>query len=787
VEREFRLNSFEQDAQSLHYAQSSDPQLLKLKLQLSIELAPPNWRRALRRFSQQLQAGLSWNESIARSKPGRELRSHLRAAAVCADPMDTLTELLRCTGRSTSLASAIQPLWYPVCMLIGTFAVTSAFAWVGSHSMVGIEWYSWISGKQTNGISQLFQTNWDRSVATAIMFAWLLLIAVVIRLLASTLTRLSLALQLPFVGKLVAWSMFRDLFSRYEVFLRSGISDLQAAQALVTLCEGQLLAIPASGLQQRIASGQMMDQAVRGSMLCDEFLWPAAEIFRPEHSPSQSQGGTLQNIQGLVQLANQLFEQRSDSLCRVANRVAILLILCMYCRLGIDISIVVASGLSLLRPIGSSINSMNWSVLFPIGVVNFVFCAALFPARRIGKPTRVASLIQLFAWTLLGVSIVGISSRLNVTDFIYAVPVCMALVALRTNGNVCKRSAANQALILSGSDVDLRKAIAKRLIQVHRGQVRRRSHRFLELTNLDVGFNEAARRSKLVREPHERWLIGLIVRFGEMQETRKILGCNSPWFECTQRLSERANAFKWMAALFVVSSGYLVSLQLFAIFPMMRRMLSEFGIDDSHAGELGRSSLVGSNGAVDFLLMEIRDPLTSWYGVPLLCLFVSPILFVFLLQTCRPFHTMIVAWWMRPIYRAWTLRGISEAMATERNIVTLLQSCSDIHPVSAIRKQLSRLVTGIESGMSVPKSMVQSRLIRGSQQSLVALAKEPQQLAWTLGQIAERNFHRWIGWYALLLDLLSVAIILSMAFMVGYLACIVFKVLTAVVMFTPFA
>jgi type II secretory pathway component PulF len=340
--------------------------------------------------------------------------------------------------------------------------------------------------------------------------------------------------------------------------------------------------------------------------------------------------------------------------------------------------------------------------------------------------------------------------------------------------------------MLSGSDVAMRSAIAKRLTQVHRGQVRRRSLRFLELSNQGVRFDEAIRRSKLVREPHERWLVGLIMRFGDLQETQKIIACKSPWFECIQRLSERANALKWMSVVFTVSLGYLAILQLGFIFPMMSRTLNEFEMGDSDAARLVREDAILSHETSYLLYLEISDPLTSLFGVSLLCLLISPVLLVFLLQTCRPFHTLFISWWMRPVYRAWTLRGIGEALSTDRNLVKVMRASSEIHPVRKIQKQLSTLATNLENGMNIQGAFVQSRLIRRSQRSLLALAKEPQQLAWTVRQIAERNFHRWIEWYSIWIDLLSIAIILSMALSVGYLAYIVFKVLASMILLFPF-
>ena len=748
-------------------------EIVSLKLQLAAELAPAQWARPLTRFSNQLNEGKLWPDAVALAKAPRALKHLLLAVSYCPDPLETLCQWLRLNRNNKTLLQALRPLLYPCLLLLGTFLVTSAMAWVGAVLTAGSEWIDWSTGRTDNLFARLFSSHWTRSLGAMSLMGWLILVGLIVYFLGSPLTRLSVAIDLPAFGKLIRWQLFRDLHQSLSLFLSSGISAEKAGQAVVECYRGSLLAIPAAGIAKRIHDGQSMDRVICNSTLCDEFLGPAAQ------SLVRSQEQTSQGIQGLANLANQLFEQRGAALSQIANRIGLLLVLCMYAKFGADVAMATKGMFGSIRELEFVGTSENWFVFLPLAIVNFIFLNSMFSPKRSGSQSGIASTIRLFEGVCLAMALIGLTLRMTSADLIYLFPVALAVLALRANNRAMNRFAAASSLMLGAKTPGMSEWIATHLIDNCRGQLRRRVKRFSRLIENGTSFGIAIARSKLVTDHHESWVVALLSRFGNLPESHKILLTSSPWSQSSTQLVQRINLLKWMVLVFSFSTFFVVVFQLGAVWPTYKVFLQDAGI--SRVESMERLHAYSDSAFEWFMAIEDIFYMSAYNQALLLSTAVGPALLTFLICMLPFVRRWFLDLFLSPLYRAWTLRGISEVLLSEPQLVHVLNESSRMHPLAMHRYRLSKLSRDIQVGVSVPNAFARSKMIGRSQRGLLELANQPSQLAWALHQIADRNFFRWIERYSMCLDILMLLIVIATALVIGYFGYVQFQVLSSII------
>jgi len=756
--------------------QSAEQSVEQLKLQLASELAPARWRLPLNRFSKRLDSGLGWAESIKLARLPKSLKHLLHSVSCCPDPVQTLSDLLRSKRGSRTVAKSLVPLVYPISVLVATFLLTSLVAWIGWSQLKNVEWVDWTRGSRViDAIPRLFQSQLARSSAAAAIAGWLLLVVLIVMGLAPPWMQLSLRLHLPFVGKLIRWSMLRDLLNTLAILLRTGISTDKALEALVASVQGSHLVIPAKGLQKRIGDGQSLEQAIRNSMLCDEFLRPATQRLLDAHHDTPAK------VQELASLANRLFEQRASALSSTTTRVCLLLVLCMYARVAVDVCL-------LLQGISGSFASLDfygssdhWFLLLPIAVVNFLFLHSMFRLNQSKPNTGIVSVIRLFATTCLAIALIGLSMRCTVVDLIYLIPLSMAVAAMRKNNSEMGYFAAAQTLLSGAGQQSSAGRIANELIAESSGGIRRRVRKFAKLTSNGASCESAFSRSRLVVENQQRWLVALIARFDKMEESKSILAMQSPWSDPARRVLERVNGLKWMSLVFTIGIVFLIAMTLLSFLPTVKQLMLEFGIQDPAFAALNQVNLDSSfmERILMFVLYELTEPFYSTSAA----LFLAGAFLLFAFITWTPgLKPWIIGLWMAPANRAWTLRGIGEALESDFRINHVLVESSKIHPIARQRTNLRLIAKDLEKGISVQEAFAKRKMIRSSQRGLLSLAKEPVQLAWVLRQIAARNYFFWMEWYLLVIDLMTVSIVVLAAAIIGVLAYAEFYLLASLIM-----
>ena len=521
-------------------------------------------------------------------------------------------------------------------------------------------------------------------------------------------------------------------------------------------------------------SGQPIEQAIWNSVLCDEFLGPASRSLQ------RSEEQTSSGLQSLSTLANQLFEQRMSALSQVANRVGLLLVLCMYMRIAVDVILEVQSiDGSLSQFFEFQGASENWFLLLPLAVVNFVFLNSMFHPKRRGTRSGVTSIIKLFAATCLAIALIGLALRLTLADLLYLIPLSMAVMAMRANKRLVNRFAATSALMFGTNRPGMPEWIAKNLIDENSGQLRRCVQRFSGSMGSGVPFETAITRSRLVTDHHERWLVAILSRFGNLPESQSILSLCSPWSDAFIRLMQRLNVLKWMVFVFF----FCILFELVSLWTWFLLMF-EFGVSDLGAIRVLQKNLVFTfslSSLNEFIFLEIADPWTSNWGMKILCIPLIPFLFLLLLNLFPFLKRRFLDLFLTPVYRAWTLRGISEILKSDSRMVYVLRESSQIHPMRMVRSKLALIANQVENGLSIQEAFARSGMMRRSQRGLVVLAKEPRQLAWTLRQIAERNFFRWMEWYSMCIDMAALLLMLLTATFVGAFAYVQFQLLAHVI------
>lgn len=756
-------------------AVSATREIESLKLDLAVELAPHSWHRQLRRFAKHILSGKAWDDAVQNAISSRQLQGMLKAIRLCPDPIETLCELLRAKRSRTTFSHAVKPLIYPAMLLIATFIITSGMSWVGVWSTRGLEWIDWRSGRKEDLISRLFLSQWLRSVGTVSLVGWLTFVAAIVLLLGAPLTKLNICIKLPVFGKLIRFSMFRDLLQSFATFLASGVSTEKALTALEECYRGTLLGIPARGLGRRIRSGLPMDQAIHDSVLCDSTLRPAAR------SLMSAEDQTSLGLQSLASLANHLFEQQRSTLNQVGRRVGFLLVVCMFIRIGVDVALEMQAIDWTTKEFEFYGFSENWMLLFPLAVVNFIFLNSMFPSSR-NETQGIKSFIKLLSATFLIVALVGMTVRLTFADLLYLAPLTMAIVALRANHKAMNRYAATSSLVFGANRHLMTERIADDLVADNTGQVRRRVKKFSSLLKNGASFGTAISRSRLVTDHHERWLVALVTGFRNMSESQSILSQRSPWSQLSIGLRQRMNAIKWTSLVFSICLWFFAIFEFFFMWHVTSTVLLEFGLSDEFRQNVFPIVSSTNNSSVNNELLalirqELSDPTSILFAVILF----MPVVLLLIANQLTFLKRWVVDFWMGPIYRAWTLRGISEVLQSDERLVYVLRESSKIHPLNGLRHRIARLAGSIESGMPVQDAFYRSGLICRSQRGLLALAKKPNQFAWTLRQIADRNFFRWIEWYSMCMDVFALLLVLVTAGIVGFFAYIQFQLFAYVI------
>jgi len=449
----------------------------------------------------------------------------------------------------------------------------------------------------------------------------------------------------------------------------------------------------------------------------------------------------------------------------------------MYMRIFVDVALAlqgIAGTITQFEFLGAS---ENWFLLLPLAVVNFVFLNSMFHMKSGGASSGISSVIKLFAGTCLAIALIGLALRLTIADLLYLVPMTMAVVAMRANKRSANRFAATSALMFGANRPGMPEWIAKNLIDENSGQVRRRVRKFSGLMEKGVPFETAITRSRLVLDQHEQWLVALVTRFENMPESKSILSLRSPWSESSIRFFQRLNALKWMLFVFFFS----VFLEMGLMWPMFR-LMSEFGVAESGAYRILDKNLSFSFRLSEFMFRELVYPWSSDWGMIILCIPFFPLLFVLLLNLLPVLKRRLRDLFMAPVYRAWTLRGISEILKSDSRLVHVLKESSQIHPLRSHRSKLALIAKNVEDGFSVQDAFARSGMIRQSQRGLLVLAKSPSQLAWSLRQIADRNFFRWMEWYSMCIDVIALLLVLLTATFVGAFAYVQFHVIASIIL-----
>jgi type II secretory pathway component PulF len=353
----------------------------------------------------------------------------------------------------------------------------------------------------------------------------------------------------------------------------------------------------------------------------------------------------------------------------------------------------------------------------------------------------------------------------------------MMAFALRRDQLQTKRFAAAQALVSCKGNAEHANQIADMLIGCNTGGIRRRVRAFKRALASGATHSLSLTRSRLVADNHHRWLLAMRDHFGSLPESESILHLQSPWTALSDKLLQRLTALKWLCIIAAVG----VVGQIIFVWPTLAKIAKEFDIESSNSTllRLGNWDAWLEGRVVNFILYEMFDPLYSFWGSMIWLL----ILLAFLGFQFVPFlKTWVVSLFMRPACRAWTLRGIGEALTADQRLNMVLSQSIQTHPIQKIRNQLTTLVEQLDRGVSLPDAFAKSKLIRSSQRSFLKLATDPKQLAWSMSQLASRNYFRWMERYLMLADVLMVLVVLVSATVIAFLAYAEFSFLTSLIM-----
>ncbi|MCA9192477.1 MAG: hypothetical protein KDB03_11970 [Planctomycetales bacterium] len=265
-----------------------------LKLELAKQYAPRKAKAGIRQIALNLQQGGCLESAISSQLQVLpiETAALFRQSLVLNDPAQFLLNAFRQEYACRQVRNRfLLCLLYPACLLIAALVI-SAFLNGALTSMLGLLTTefdefggSWL---QSNLRAQSMV---DEQLAIMIgclgILAWLAVAILLLVLIAPRWAVLAVVGGVPLIGRPLRWLQLYNLLGRMSLLANEGCEGTSATQFLTKSYTGGQLMPVARKLEQRIANGMLLGQALCHSTLADSICAPMLLSLDNSHSPDQ--------------------------------------------------------------------------------------------------------------------------------------------------------------------------------------------------------------------------------------------------------------------------------------------------------------------------------------------------------------------------------------------------------------------------------------------------------------------------------------------------------------------
>lgn len=255
--------------------------LLTLQLQLAEQLAPWSWRSSLKAVRQKLESGLDLESACAQglSRAPSELKNLMQAALQVPSPMELLVESLRLREDvRQGWRELVAVLIYPCVLFVIAVIVALAF----SSVMKNMVYFDWIEDFGLSGAEFVTTNLTDQHQAIlglALMTLWTVVVLLSVYFLGPRWGSVAVMGGMFVIGKPIRWVCLQELLGRLHLFVRQGLSPVDAADATAASFLHSRNEVVARAIAERIRSGMPLGESFSCSSLADGICRPSLHLL----------------------------------------------------------------------------------------------------------------------------------------------------------------------------------------------------------------------------------------------------------------------------------------------------------------------------------------------------------------------------------------------------------------------------------------------------------------------------------------------------------------------------
>ncbi|GAB5405883.1 MAG: hypothetical protein Aurels2KO_41140 [Aureliella sp.] len=265
---------------------SGDSSLDVLHLRLARQIAPARWKRPLLALVVQLQAGVTLEAAVEKTRIGmpRELQRLVQAAMSVPNPTHLVLEAVRVRQRTRrSWREFSLATMYPLCL----FMIAVVMAVIFNISVSGMMSFSFLDDFGMSAADMVHAQIDDQTQATmglAIATFWFAGVLLTIRIVGPPWAWTSVIGGLIIVGKPLRWISLEELLHRYRLFSGQGLDTLTAVNAAAASLGQSGQSVVAERVARQVMSGQLLGDAIGDSLLSDGMTRPIVRFVDTDSS-----------------------------------------------------------------------------------------------------------------------------------------------------------------------------------------------------------------------------------------------------------------------------------------------------------------------------------------------------------------------------------------------------------------------------------------------------------------------------------------------------------------------
>ncbi len=403
----------------------------------------------------------------------------------------------------------------------------------------------------------------------------------------------------------------------------------------------------------------------------------------------------------------------------------------------------------------------NLVLFFPLAVTIFIASRISAGWAVSNHRSRLGSAIVTVIKLMLVFAVVGLCCRNSITSTIWLLLAGGSLTLIAIKNRELKRSAFMLTLFHCAHDAEQVHSIAASFHEENTGWLKRRCRRLLRALPRVNNWGRAVEIANLVRGPRNILALRVLCQLGKPGLVRRTMMRGESLESLIDTLLGR------LFTLFGFIFGFiiLVLLEVYIV-PTFERLLQEMQVP------------VPSN----FLWFTQNQLLINCLlaTVALLATLIACVIFcLYLFPNTRTFGPQRLIF--RSYFRALSFEALAETSQGDANLVQAIEQVASVHPIPAESVKMLQAARNVTAGMNTGAAFLKARMANRSEAAMLDMSLNQRSLAGMFSQLGRHRLDRCLDWYAALVQLSLIAIILAMATLVGLMAYSVLEVLVLMI------